>query len=146
MTFYCKHCPRTTGHGEQVARTQGWRMYFGPTQGGGVLDDVVCPSCSGNEESSEATWDIECSTCGWVYTEEFNDGEKILAIRDVNAMEGELREHVCEPAFLVKAPYADQWTTYGTKQYWELRDRWRAFVLPPVAEGQQALDITPTSP
>lgn len=143
----CKHCPRSTSSSSQVARVQGWRTYTGFTQGGDFLDDVVCPGCAGVEEPEPLTWDATCLTCDWTYTDMFVDeGLPILPITNVQSLEAELHDHVCERVFQVRPPGSERWVYHGSKDYNELVEHWKAPPPPAPPASQQAIDTTPTSP
>lgn len=99
----CKHCNIATRSSDDVARAKGWRWYSGPTQGGGHLDDVVCPACSGRGEPALLQWQVGCRTCGWEHEawdedERITDGKSALSVLDY---------HECEPELWIRPPGAD---------------------------------------
>lgn len=142
--IYCKHCPRVTASSKDVARVQGWRMHTGLTQGGGFLDDVVCPRCAGQEEPDPPSWNIECSTCFWNY---LDDEDELPPLVNIDEAEAEAREHVCQPWMRLQAPNTDTWVDlFLPENMAKLREQWKRPPSPPQPPTQGVLTPPPHPP
>lgn len=108
VVISCQHCPNKTRLTEAGARSIGWRMYSGPSVTGKELSDVACPNCSGRGhiDPLPPSWDIRCSICHWIASDDGLDHEPIISAREARAV---AKLHECEPEFEYLAPGSDTW-------------------------------------
>lgn len=104
----CKHCAATTRLDRERARAAGWRMYHGPSITGKLLDDVICPACTGEKKPEEVgvTWLVRCNTCDWATGDEPEE-----PITSYHVARQQASYHDCEPEIELRPPGHEEW--YG---------------------------------
>lgn len=118
----CKYCHRSTILTEAGARANGWRFYKGPSLTGKMLDDVICPVCTGEakpEPENIPSWIVECA-CEWTSHENWQPGD--VPILTAYEAEQVARNHRCEPEFRFISPEGKSYRDWDPEFMKELEE------------------------
>lgn len=106
VMLVCTKCSASTYLSEAGARSKGWRIFSGTTQGGEQLEDILCGSCSGRGELVPS-WNWRCKYCLTTFADFRRPEDPPLAtLSDAIA---NAAKHRCEPFVEYRAPGTIRW-------------------------------------